>query len=85
MSAEPTQKPVCTVVGVGPGNGAAFARRFAAEDYPVALLACSIGITSRLACELPLAAGSCKRRLFPLRRLSAIRPKYEEDIAYDRL
>ena len=75
MSAEPTQKPVCAVVGVGPGNGAAFARRFAAEGYAIALLARSTGFTSRLAYELPLAAGSCKRRLFPLRRLSAIRAK----------
>src|SRR5438128_2507515 len=32
-------KPVCTVLGVGPGNGAAFARRFASEGYTVALLA----------------------------------------------
>ena len=55
MSAQPTQKPVCVVVGVGPGNGAAFARRFAAEGYAVALLARSTGLTSRLAKELPLA------------------------------
>ena len=26
--------PVCTVVGVGPGNGAAFVRRFAKEGEP---------------------------------------------------
>lgn len=32
-------KPVCVVVGVGPGNGAAFARRFTREGYRVALLA----------------------------------------------
>ena len=32
-------KPVCAVVGVGPGNGAALARRFAAEGFAVALLA----------------------------------------------
>jgi NAD(P)-dependent dehydrogenase (short-subunit alcohol dehydrogenase family) len=55
MSAEPTQKPVCAVVGVGPGNGAAFARRFAAEGYAVALLARSSGLTSRLAKDLPVA------------------------------
>ncbi len=55
MSAQPTQKPVCAVVGVGPGNGAAFARRFAAEGYAVALLARSSGLTSRLAQELPVA------------------------------
>ena len=30
---------VAVIVGVGPGNGAAFARRFAAEGYAVALLA----------------------------------------------
>ncbi len=32
-------KPVCAVVGVGPGNGASFARKFASEGYAVALLA----------------------------------------------
>jgi NAD(P)-dependent dehydrogenase (short-subunit alcohol dehydrogenase family) len=32
-------QPICVVVGVGPGNGAAFARRFAREGYRVALLA----------------------------------------------
>jgi NADP-dependent 3-hydroxy acid dehydrogenase YdfG len=32
-------KPICAVVGVGPGNGAAFARKFASEGYEVALLA----------------------------------------------
>lgn len=31
--------PVCVIPGAGPGNGAAFARRFAAAGYPVALLA----------------------------------------------
>jgi hypothetical protein len=31
--------PVCTVVGVGPGNGAAFVRRFANEGYRVAMIA----------------------------------------------
>ncbi|MCG8504310.1 MAG: SDR family NAD(P)-dependent oxidoreductase, partial [Sphingomonadales bacterium] len=30
---------VAVIVGVGPGNGAAFARRFTAEGYAVALLA----------------------------------------------
>ena len=34
-----TKKKVCVVVGVGPGNGAALARRFAKEGYAVALLA----------------------------------------------
>ena len=55
MSVQPTQKPVCAVVGVGPGNGAAFARRFAAEGYAVALLARSTELTSGLANELSVA------------------------------
>ncbi len=38
-------KPVCVVIGVGPGNGAALARRFAAEGYAVALLARSTGFS----------------------------------------
>lgn len=29
-------KPVCAIVGVGPGNGAAYARRFASNGYQVA-------------------------------------------------
>ncbi|MGH8495859.1 MAG: SDR family NAD(P)-dependent oxidoreductase [Gammaproteobacteria bacterium] len=43
---------VCAVVGVGPGNGAAIARRFATEGYQVALLARSNEYTSRLAGKL---------------------------------
>jgi len=46
-------RPVCVVVGVGPGNGAALARRFSAEGYAVALLARSMDLTSELAKELP--------------------------------
>jgi NAD(P)-dependent dehydrogenase (short-subunit alcohol dehydrogenase family) len=46
-------KPVCAVVGVGPGNGAAFARRFSEEGYAVALLARRIEFTSELAAKLP--------------------------------
>jgi NAD(P)-dependent dehydrogenase (short-subunit alcohol dehydrogenase family) len=39
-------------VGVGPGNGAAFARRFVAEGYSVALLARGTELTAALATEL---------------------------------
>src|SRR5579863_5966460 len=46
-------KPVCAIVGVGPGNGASFARRFAAEGYAVALLARNTELTSELATKLP--------------------------------
>ncbi len=52
----PANSKACrAVVGVGPGNGAAFARRFAAEGYAVALLARTTSLTSKLAQELPLA------------------------------
>ncbi len=47
--------PVCAVVGVGPGNGEAFARRFAADAYAVALMARRSELTSRLAAELKTA------------------------------
>jgi NAD(P)-dependent dehydrogenase (short-subunit alcohol dehydrogenase family) len=48
-----TRKQVCAVVGVGPGNGAAFARRFSEEGYALALLARSPGFTTDLASRLP--------------------------------
>lgn len=46
-------KPVCVVFGVGPGNGASFARRFSAEGHAVALLARGTEFTTSLAAELP--------------------------------
>ncbi len=45
-------KPVCAVVGVGPGNGAAIARRFASGGYAVALLARTMKFTEDMAHEL---------------------------------
>jgi NAD(P)-dependent dehydrogenase (short-subunit alcohol dehydrogenase family) len=45
-------RPVCAIVGVGPGNGAAFARRFAREGYAVALIARSAELGAGLASEL---------------------------------
>jgi NAD(P)-dependent dehydrogenase (short-subunit alcohol dehydrogenase family) len=47
--------PVCAVVGIGPGNGEAFARRFAADGYAVALMSRRPDLTAKLAAELPLA------------------------------
>src|SRR5262245_33396763 len=43
---------VCVVTGVGPGTGAALARRFA-PDYRVALLARNAERLEKLAAELP--------------------------------
>ena len=47
------KKPVCAVVGVGPGNGAAFGRRFSAEGYAVALLSRRTAFAQELAAGLP--------------------------------
>ncbi|MEE9424441.1 MAG: SDR family NAD(P)-dependent oxidoreductase [Methylococcales bacterium] len=44
-----SNKPVCVVIGVGPGNGAAYARRYTSEGYQVALLARSLNFTEELA------------------------------------
>jgi NAD(P)-dependent dehydrogenase (short-subunit alcohol dehydrogenase family) len=46
---------VCAVVGVGPGNGEAIARRFAADGYAIALMARRTELTAKLAAELPSA------------------------------
>lgn len=46
-------QPVCIIVGVGPGNGAAFARRFAQAGYACALLARQTSFTEPLAAGLP--------------------------------
>ena len=51
--ADGSKRPVCAVVGVGPGNGEAFARRFAADGYAVALMARRAELTAKLAGELP--------------------------------
>ncbi len=46
-------KPVCVVVGVGSGNGAAFSRKFAAEGYRVAMLSRNIDYLESLAAQIP--------------------------------
>ncbi len=45
-------KPVCVIVGVGSGNGAAFCRKFAAEGYRVAMLARNIDYLKELEAEI---------------------------------
>src|SRR5262245_55301989 len=44
--------PVCVIVGIGPGNGAAFARQFAGAGYAVALLTRNLEHTHALVREL---------------------------------
>lgn len=51
-----TDTPVCAIVGAGPGNGAAFAHRFAAEGYRVALVARELSRLEVLAKGLPNAS-----------------------------
>ena len=45
-------KPLCVVVGIGPKNGAAFARKFAREGYRLALVSRRTELSSELAREL---------------------------------
>jgi len=45
-------KPVCVIVGVGPGNGTAFARKFSSAGYQVALIARHSEMIKALAAEL---------------------------------
>jgi NADP-dependent 3-hydroxy acid dehydrogenase YdfG len=52
-------KPVCAVVGVGPGNGAAIARRFAREGHEIVALARSTDVIAPLAKELGGRAQTC--------------------------
>ncbi len=51
MSTAP--RSVCVVVGIGPGNGEALARRFSAAGYAVALVSRSTTLSATLAAELP--------------------------------
>jgi NADP-dependent 3-hydroxy acid dehydrogenase YdfG len=46
-------KPVCLIIGAGPGNGAAFARRFAAAGHRLVLAARDLSALAALAAELP--------------------------------
>jgi NAD(P)-dependent dehydrogenase (short-subunit alcohol dehydrogenase family) len=45
-------KPLCVVVGIGPKNGAAFARKFAREGYQLALVSRQAQLSQELAKEL---------------------------------
>ena len=49
--------PVCAITGVGPGNGAAFSRRFAAAGYRVAMLARSADRLRELQAAIPGCQG----------------------------
>jgi NAD(P)-dependent dehydrogenase (short-subunit alcohol dehydrogenase family) len=51
-----TPPPICAIIGVGPGTGAALARRFSTEGFPLALLARTTETTSSLAASLPSPA-----------------------------
>src|SRR5271154_2426627 len=49
---EKSKLPVCAVIGIGPGNGEALARRFTADGFVVALMARRAELTMKLAAEL---------------------------------
>ena len=46
-------KPICVIVGVGSGNGASFARKFASEGYRVAMLSRNMKYLQQLEQEIP--------------------------------
>ena len=46
-------KPLCIVIGVGPGNGASFARRFSSDAHHVAILARNANYLNSLAKTIP--------------------------------
>lgn len=48
-------QPVCVVCGIGPKNGASFARRFAGQGYAVALLSRKSELATEIAATLPNA------------------------------
>jgi len=50
-------KPVCVITGVGPGTGAALARRFSREGYSVAMLARTAERLAALEREIPDSRG----------------------------
>ena len=45
-------KPICALIGVGPGNGTAIARKFSSEGYKIALLSRNEDYLNALAHEL---------------------------------
>ena len=53
MTGSDTGKPLALVTGVGPGTGAAIARRFAEVGYHVAMLAREADRLAALAHEIP--------------------------------
>ncbi len=46
------KKPVCAIVGIGPKNGEAFARKFHEQGYALAMLSRSTDLSGQLAAEL---------------------------------
>tara|TARA_B100001123_G_C15119745_1_gene950844 strand:- start:223 stop:996 length:774 start_codon:yes stop_codon:yes gene_type:complete len=52
QSKEIVMSKVCVVAGVGPGNGASFSRRFAAEGYTVVMLARNAAYLEELKSEV---------------------------------
>lgn len=53
---KPDSSPVCVILGAGPGNGAALARKFTSAGYRVALLARDTSRLTTLAATLPGAS-----------------------------
>lgn len=75
----PEGKPVCVIVGVGPGNGAANAHKFSDEGYAVAVLARNVACTAELAKSLPTAkAYACN--VVQLDKIKEVFPRIVHDL-----
>ena len=57
MSGNNTKRPLALITGVGPGTGAAIARRFSAGGYDVAMLARNVERLAALEREIANAKG----------------------------
>lgn len=74
MENENKKKPVCVIVGVGPGIGAANAHKFAKAGYALALDSRSLEFINELADKLEVA----KAYAFDVKNSSGIKDVFEK-------
>ena len=70
----------CAIVGAGPGNGLAFARRFAAEGYRVALVGRTREKLEAVAAEVPREPGGARATPPTPPRLARPSPRIRDEL-----
>ncbi len=73
-----TSKPLCIVAGVGPGGGAAVARRFAADGFRLALIARRRTELDAIAREVTGAGGEAAGYAADLCDLAAVKSAFDQ-------